>query len=244
MSKLLKLEGMIFGDLTVIRKHDKKDEYGRALWVCTCSCDTEKEILICGYYLPANKKDNCGCKTKEKQRSKKRKFNTYDLDGDYGVGYTHKGEVFYFDLDDYDKIKEYCWIMHDGYIEARDVVGLSNKNIKMHRLIMSVTDGSLKVDHIYHDKNDNRKSSLRVCTNQENTINHKVSKSNTSGKSGISYRKDTNKWRARIWFDGKCHSLGSYNSYEDAVKIRNLKEKELFKEFRYIDEKINKKVDL
>ena len=37
-----------------------------------------------------------------------KKYNTYDLSGEYGIGYTSKGEEFYFDLDDYDKIKDYC----------------------------------------------------------------------------------------------------------------------------------------
>lgn len=233
MSKLLKLEGITFGDLTVIRKHNNRDEYNRILWVCVCSCNLDKEILVCGHYLSSNKKNNCGCKTKLKQSEKKRRFNTYNLEGDFGIGYTNKGEEFYFDLEDYDKIKDYCWIDHDGYIEARDVVGGGDSIIKMHRLIMNVFGFDKKVDHINHNKNDNRKSQLRVCSNQENTFNHKVSKSNTSGRSGVSYRKDTNKWRARLWFDGKCYALGSFNTYDEALNARLIKEEEFFKEYKY-----------
>lgn len=33
------------------------------------------------------------------------KHNTYDLSGDFGIGYTDKGEKFYFDISDYEKIK-------------------------------------------------------------------------------------------------------------------------------------------
>ena len=35
--------------------------------------------------------------------------NVYDLSGEYGIGYTLKGEPFWFDLEDYDLIKDYCW---------------------------------------------------------------------------------------------------------------------------------------
>ena len=103
---------------------------------------------------------------------------------------------------------------------------------------MDCNDSKLKVDHIYHKKYDNRKSQLRICDNQENCMNHKIHKNNTSGKSGISYRKDTNKWRVRLWFNGKCYNLGSFTDYDEAVRVRNEKEIELFKEFRCEDENI------
>lgn len=230
----LKLEGMKFGKLTVLRKHIERDKSNRILWVCVCDCNPEKEIFIVGHYLTKGVKDNCGCDTINKMSTSKRKYNIYDLTGEYGIGYTTKGEEFYFDLEDYNKIKNYCWNMHrykeNCYIEARGII--NNKIVKLHRLIMGVSNPEVKIDHINHKTYDNRKSELRVCTNQENTMNHKIHKNNTSGKSGISYRKDSNKWRARLWFKGKCYSLGSFNSYEEAVKFRNNKEKELFKEFR------------
>ena len=42
--------------------------------------------------------------------------NVYDLSGEYGIGYTLKGEEFYFDLEDYDKIKDYCWHINKKYV--------------------------------------------------------------------------------------------------------------------------------
>lgn len=39
---------------------------------------------------------------------KNKRYNRYDLTGEYGIGYTNQGVEFYFDLEDYDKIKEYC----------------------------------------------------------------------------------------------------------------------------------------
>ena len=38
-----------------------------------------------------------------------RKENIYDLSGEFGIGYcTNTGSPFYFDLEDYNKIKNYC----------------------------------------------------------------------------------------------------------------------------------------
>ena len=48
-----------------------------------------------------------------------KKENKYDLSGKYGIGYTYKGDEFYFDLDDYTLIKEHCWcIDHEGYVST------------------------------------------------------------------------------------------------------------------------------
>ena len=105
--------------------------------------------------------------------SKAKKHNTYDLSGEYGVGYTQKGYEFYFDLEDYDLIKDYCWrVGTHGYIECH-----RNKSVvSMHRLILNVTDRKLQVDHIYHHKNDNRKSQLRIVTNRQNSRNQSLGK--------------------------------------------------------------------
>ena len=48
---------------------------------------------------------SCGCISKEMVYQQRNKINKYDLSGEYGIGYTSKNEIFYFDKDDYDKIK-------------------------------------------------------------------------------------------------------------------------------------------
>jgi len=234
----LKLENMRFGKLKVLRKHTERDISNRILWVCICDCNPSKEILIPGHYLSKGTKDNCGCETTNKQSKSKKKYNLYNLTGEYGIGYTLKGEEFYFDLEDYDKIKDYCWNVHDEYIEANSLVK-GSKNLKMHRLIMDITEGVIKIDHIHHKKYDNRKSQLRICSNAENCANHVLQSNNTSGKSGINYRKDTGKWRVRIWKDFKCHNIGQFISFEDAVIARDKAEIEYFQEFKYNEEVCN-----
>ena len=72
--------------------------------------------------------------------------NVYDLSGEYGIGYTLKGEPFWFDLEDYDLIKDYCWhYTQKGYLEATNAE--TRKAIKLHRLVMGVINPKVQVDH-------------------------------------------------------------------------------------------------
>ena len=90
------------------------------------------------------------------------------------------------------------------------------KTILLHRFITNCPD-NMVVDHINHNTLDNRRCNLKVCTifdNNNNTI------MNTSGVTGVHYRKDCNKWYAHIRINKKRIHLGSYNSKEEAIEAR------------------------
>ena len=160
-----------------------------------------------------------------------RKYNTYDLSGEYGIGYTSKGEEFYFDLEDYDLIKDYCWyINNDGYVQTN----INRKQISMHRLIMNAPQDFV-VDHKNgkETRNDNRKYNLRTCTQHENTMNCAVPSNNTSGIKGVTWDAFYNKWNAYITVNYKKINLGYFIKLEDAVKVRKEAEEKYFGEFNY-----------
>lgn len=162
----------------------------------------------------------------------KRKLNDYNLDGEYGIGYTHKGQPFYFDLEDYNKIKDISWhINSDGYVHG---VVVGNKKISMHRLVMDAPEG-LKIDHKHgkQTRNDNRKENLRIATNQENLRNCSIREDNTSGNTGISWHKNKKKWIAQIGVDSKLIYLGVFGKYEEAVQARKQAEQKYFGEWSY-----------
>ena len=54
---------------------------------------------------------------------------------------------------------------------------------------------------------------------------------NTSGVPGVDWRSRQRAWRAAICFKGKRYYLGSYHSFEDAVKARMRAEEELHNNF-------------
>lgn len=242
--KALNLTGQKFGRLTVIeRAEDYIDKKGRhrVRWKCNCDCGT-KDVIVFSFSLTGGSTKSCGClhneqaaKNVQKAQIHNRKYNKYDLSGDYGVGYTTKGEKFFFDLEDYDIIKDICWSKNKkGYICGRDIK--NKKNVNMHQLIMADKNPNSDyfIDHIHADyKHDNRKCNLRLATPKDNAHNRKIFKTNLSGVTGVRWIEKLNKWFAFIKKDGKDFPLGYFINKDDAIKARKKAEKELWGEFVY-----------
>ena len=171
---------------------------------------------------------SCGCVRKERVKETHKKYNTYDLTGEYGIGYDCNGKEFYFDIEDFGKIKDYYWLVSNGYVvtNARD----TKKTISMHRLVMNASEGT-EIDHILHQTNDNRKSQLREITHSQNCINRRIKSTNTSGVTGVCWHKANNKWQARITVNGKRINLGLFDDLEDAIEARLKAELEIFGEY-------------
>lgn len=88
-----------------------------------------------------------------------------------------------------------------------------------HRLAWLYVHGEwppYEVDHINGDTSDNRIENLRQASHAENSKNLKLSRANTSGLKGVHLHRQSGRWRARIKSDGRSHSLGLFNSKEDA----------------------------
>lgn len=246
------LIGKRFGRLIVIERAEN-DKNNKARWLCRCDCGNEKIISRHDLTKSGRTTKSCGCLWKEYTSNygkSLKKYNKYDLNRIFGIGYTsNTNKEFYFDLEDYCLIKDYCW-MEDklGYVVSREFNNGKSKEIKFHRIVMNCDDSKIFIDHINHNKLDNKKVNLRKCTQQKNSQNRLLPKNNTSGIMGVTYRKDTNKWRSMITCDGKRLYLGNYNDFEDAIKARLQAEikyfgkefapqRHLFKEYGIGDEK-------
>lgn len=232
MGKFIDLTGQIFNKLTVIKRL-KNNKQNRAMWLCKCSCNGENsEIIVTSTSLISGNTQSCGCLQKEKVSKigkENKKYNTYDLTGEYGIGYTLKGEEFWFDLEDYDKIKDYCWRKYKNkYIETR----FDNKIIFMHRLIMNFPE-DMEIDHKYQRTWDNRKSELRIVNRPQNAMNRDKPNNNTSGVKGVHWDSINNQWVAQIGINNKRIYLGRYDNFDEAVKIRQEAEEKYFGEYNY-----------
>ena len=165
-----------------------------------------------------------------------KRYNKYDLSGDYGVGYTsNTNEQFYFDLEDYDKIKDYCWRVHHPSKIAPEYKTLSayDPNTKKVVKFWWVVFGK-NADHINNNTLDNRKSNLRLCTEYQNHTNLKLKSNNTSGVSGVCLSNPGTshpRWRARIMVRGKEIKLGYFEDFNDAVIARLIGEYKYFGDF-------------
>ena len=107
-----------------------------------------------------------------------------------------------------------------GYID----VGFDYKRYQAHRIIWEMHYGSIpegmEIDHIWHNKLDNRIENLRLVTPIENSRNKSKHKNNISGVTGVSWNKRDNKWNVYIGVNGKNKYLGSFSDFNQAVDIR------------------------
>lgn len=211
------LVGMTFGKLTVLRDSGKRHNCGNVLWECQCNCENKTIKLIPTNYLTSGKTKSCGCAKKDAGKKRKKK-NEYDLTSYFGIGYTNKGEEFYFDLEDYDKIKDYYWVKSGDYIIS------NNRKKYLHRLIMDINVPEIHVDHISHVTIDNRKDNLRLATNQQNSFNKSVK--------GVWFDKSRNKWCAELHIS-KQKYFKRFETFDEALAQRKVWEEEFFGKFAY-----------
>ena len=231
--KLKDLTNLEFYDLLVINRADDKIlSNGRHMIMWNCICKCKKEVVVESNSLTSGHTKSCGCrKYKTLAERTNYEINNYNLSGDYGIGHTSNTiREFYFDLEDYDLIKRYTWEEnYQGYIVSR----VDDVMVRLHRLVMNCDDSDYEVDHIKHNLFDNRKSELRICVHQNNTMNHKKQINNKSGIAGVYFDNQTNKWRANIKYKNKTIQLGRYKFLDDAIKIRKESEEKYFGEYSY-----------
>lgn len=107
--------------------------------------------------------------------------------------------------------------------ERRKCGILYGKHYYAHRVVFAVVHGHWPnghIDHIDGDPSNNRIKNLRDVTNAENSKNQKRNRRNKSGVSGVYLDEKWNRWRVRIKISWKTIHLGSYATFEDAVKAR------------------------
>lgn len=99
-------------------------------------------------------------------------------------------------------------------------VMIDNITVMEHRLVWLYVFGVLPnndLDHINHQRDDNRLCNLREATRKENMQNMLMRKrQNTSGFTCVSLHRKTGKWRAYIVVDYKQKHLGLFDTPEEA----------------------------
>ena len=203
-----------------------------ARWQCKCNSGNTELFIVNTSELKNGDTQSCGCIRRELNK----KYNNYTLNledehGKYGIGYcSNTNKEFYFDLEDYDKIKDYCWYEIDcgeyHTIEAWDCKTNTNTQIKMHWLILGKY-----YDHKDRNALNNRKYNLRKATFTQNSANRSITNRNSSGIIGVGYEKSRKKWYAHIGINNKKIKLGRFVNKEDAIRARLRAERQYFGEF-------------
>ena len=242
MGKFIDMTGWIMAEhgvpdsrLTVIERYnDYVSPSGKhyVQWLCECSCHEHNQIVVQSKHLRYGHTKSCGCASREHMKElgyKSKKSNYYDLSGEYGVGYTSNGDRFYFDKEDIEIVDRYTWCVDSiGRVCSSD----NGHIVYLSCLVMDAPD-NMDVDHIFHNRRDNRKNKLRICLHIDNCKNNPVRSNNTSGYTGVWYNKNRNKWVAEIKVNKKKKHLGYFDDKESAhIAYEKAKDK-YFGEFGY-----------
>jgi hypothetical protein len=106
--------------------------------------------------------------------------------------------------------------------------------VRLHRVITKAQKGEI-VDHINHNKLDNRRANLRIATHAENIRNSKFRSNNTSGYKGVYFCKQTGRWSAQIKANGKTRRLGRFDTAREAGAIYDRAASKLHGEFAVLN---------
>lgn len=136
------------------------------------------------------------------------------------VGDSH---VAVIDKADFDLVAPHRWrpmVSKSGKTYAYTVIG--RKTVLMHRLVAGTAAG-FDTDHEDRDGLNNTRGNLRTATRAENVANtpkpkRKDGRPASSKYRGVTWDRQTRRWRAGIRINGRLHNLGRFDVEEDAAR--------------------------
>lgn len=140
-----------------------------------------------------------------------------------------RGYVAIIDAGDTPLVAPYLWHAHvcgyNVYAKTRSAgMGLAMQNV-----IMPPPDGFI-VDHIDENGLNNRRSNLRIVTHGQNIAHQTRRNPGKSGYYGVVVTPRTNRlgYQARIHHSGVTHSLGTFDTPEEAAHVYDTKAREVW----------------
>lgn len=122
------------------------------------------------------------------------------------------------------------WNWHadrNGYVRRSTKISQRSVHYYLAREVMGLRsfDGRM-VDHVNHDKLDNTRANLRVCTNSQNQQNRKGAAShNRTGLRGVCKGRDG--FRACVGTCGKVRYLGTFKTADEAARVAEAARRQL-----------------
>lgn len=198
--------GTRIGHLTVVDATDqRKSEY--IVWRCRCDCGNE--ILLDTRALRRQTITDCGCITKVKPGQKDMTGQRF---GKLVCLYPEQGKS---------KNGSSVWRCR---CDCGNICTVGQTKLQ----------SGLTVSCGCYNAEKRRESQKNVDGTRisllESLLSGKLRETNTSGHTGVSFHKNTGKWRASITFQGKDHYLGEYTAKEDAIMVREQAE-DMFRDF-------------
>jgi hypothetical protein len=229
MARFQDLSGKPFGKWTVLERAESGCQ-GQARFKCLCECGNVR--LVYAQSLRNGRSKSCG-------RCPNPNLAEHLPDGTTVLTLERRnGDTFqcFIATADYPAVQKYRWwvvLPRGGGCYAQTSVPETGKQIFVHQLLSGIKD----IDHADRNGLNNLRSNLRPATRQQQQANHKKhSDGTTSPYRGVSWHKETKKFRAAIVFSGKQKHLGLFAEEADAARAFNKAATEYFGEFASLNE--------
>ena len=205
MGKIKDITGQQFGRLVAMEPTDERYD-GRVVWLCRCDCGGKSSV--CSSSLVKGTTRSCGCLLREASAKKAK-----DITGQ------RFGRLVAVEPTSERRNENVVWLCHCecGNRCNVPVTSLINGN--------TCSCGCLRVDV---SKMNMDAHVGRVEGTQLSRLQKKGFGSSSTGVRGVSFRKDTGTYVARITLKRKTVYLGSFPTLEEAAKARTVAEAELF----------------
>jgi len=127
-------------------------------------------------------------------------------------------KVVTIDREDYDKIKYFKCSFINDYIS----ICIDNKEVRISRFFLNITDPDVFVDHIDNNTLNNTKKNLRLSDSKKNPQNRKKAENTTSKYIGVNHRKEDNLWSGEVINDHNKVFRKAYREEILAARARDL----------------------
>jgi len=151
-----------------------------------------------------------------------------------------RGKFTKVDDEDFDFLNQWKWCARKAphtYYAVR-CIGRKPQSpitIRMHRVIMDEINPKVLIDHKDGDGLNNQKFNLRKANSSQNSSNRTKRVPASSKYLGVHFRKNENKWQAKIRHNKQYISLGYFDNEVDAAIAYNAGAKKYHGEFANIN---------
>lgn len=206
--------GKKYGLLTIVSEGPKVSyDYGsvRQVW-CKCDCGNPELTLVRTSNLTSGNTSSCGCVGEESRKTHgMSKTRTYQI---------HEGMLRRCNCPQQAGYENYGGRGIKVCERWNPLLGGSFENFYED---MGEAPAGMSLDRIDFN-GDYCKENCRWATNSVQGYNKKLDPNNTSGKSGVSWYTQQEKWSAEIHVNNQHIRLGMFVNFEDAVKAREAAE--------------------